>query len=252
MFLAVTSSPRGKCRSIFLTGGLVSNFLSTAGSSTVLGDEFNFLVHQISTWSLNGHSGEATDTSTCSMIGADQTYQFSFWVSFAISNSFPSFSIYSSALDYSLLSSWGHSVQGGQLLGYLPSSAMLKTPETLELVLRWPIFFSAVGDDDKPEMAESTLVRSEVVSMASEDMFAWLRRLSFALTVSDGYSTVRLGTVVGRRSGTSTTRRWVNKKESWMRAGLDDLVTTRGIRGRQCGVASKAPCQSSADFMRFT
>lgn len=54
----------------------------------------------------------------------------------------------------------------------LPKSATLNTPEALELVLRWPIFFSAVGEDDKPEMAESTLLRSEVVSMASEDMLS--------------------------------------------------------------------------------
>ena len=36
---------------------------------------------------------------------------------------------------------------------------MLYTPVALELVLRWP-FFSSVGDEDKPEMAESTFVRS--------------------------------------------------------------------------------------------
>ena len=152
----------------------MSIFLSTAGSSTVFGDEFSFLVHQISTWSLNGHCGEATDTSTCTTIEASWTYQFSFWVSFAISSSFPSFSIHSSVLNQSLPSSSEHSIPRGQLLGYLPNSAILKTPETLELVLRWPIFFSAVGDEDKPEMAESTLVRSEVVSMASEDIVAWL------------------------------------------------------------------------------
>lgn len=38
---------------------------------------------------------------------------------------------------------------------------MLYTPAALELALRWP-FFSSVGDEDKPEMAESTLVRSDV------------------------------------------------------------------------------------------
>ena len=39
-FLAVTSSPSGKCRSIFLTGGVVSIFLSAAfsGSSSNAGD----------------------------------------------------------------------------------------------------------------------------------------------------------------------------------------------------------------------
>ena len=43
---------------------------------------------------------------------------------------------------------------------------MLYTPVALELALRCP-FFSSGGEDDKPEMAESTLVRSAV----SADMF---------------------------------------------------------------------------------
>lgn len=39
-FRAVTSRPRGKCRSILLTGGVVSGFLSQpfSGSSRVIGD----------------------------------------------------------------------------------------------------------------------------------------------------------------------------------------------------------------------
>ena len=47
---------------------------------------------------------------------------------------------------------------------------MLYTPAALELALRCPFTgpFSSVGDDDKPEMAESTLVRSE--GAASTDM----------------------------------------------------------------------------------
>ena len=42
-FRAVTSSPRGKCRSIFLTGGVVRNFLRASLSSKVDGEVFNFL-----------------------------------------------------------------------------------------------------------------------------------------------------------------------------------------------------------------
>lgn len=42
-FRAVTSSPRGKCRSIFLTGGVVSIFFRIVGSSTVLVDVLSFL-----------------------------------------------------------------------------------------------------------------------------------------------------------------------------------------------------------------
>ena len=39
---------------------------------------------------------------------------------------------------------------------------MLYTPAALELARRCPIFFSSVGELDKPEMAESTLVSSAV------------------------------------------------------------------------------------------
>ncbi len=42
-FRAVTSSPNGKCRSIFLTGGVVSSFLRISLSSTVEGDVLIFL-----------------------------------------------------------------------------------------------------------------------------------------------------------------------------------------------------------------
>ncbi len=42
-FRAVTSRPSGKCRSIFLTGGLVRNFLSTSFSSSVAGEVLSFL-----------------------------------------------------------------------------------------------------------------------------------------------------------------------------------------------------------------
>jgi hypothetical protein len=41
-FRAETSRPSGKCRSIFLTGGVVRSFLRTAGSSIVLGDLLSF------------------------------------------------------------------------------------------------------------------------------------------------------------------------------------------------------------------
>lgn len=49
--------------------------------------------------------------------------------------------------------------------GDLPRSAMLYTPAALELALRWPL--CSGGDDDKPDTAESTLVRFDV----SADMF---------------------------------------------------------------------------------
>ena len=43
---AVTSRPRGKCRSIFLTGGLVRNFFKASFSSTVAGEVLSFLCNQ--------------------------------------------------------------------------------------------------------------------------------------------------------------------------------------------------------------
>jgi hypothetical protein len=39
----VTSRPRGKCRSIFLTGGVVNGFLRIEASSIVLGEVLSFL-----------------------------------------------------------------------------------------------------------------------------------------------------------------------------------------------------------------
>lgn len=44
-FRAVTSNPNGKCRSIFFTGGSVSIFLSTPGSSSVAGDLLSRLIN---------------------------------------------------------------------------------------------------------------------------------------------------------------------------------------------------------------
>lgn len=98
------------------------------------------------------------------VLSVDVTYQFSFCVSFAICNSLPSFSIRLSAAR-SLL----HLQERLQLLE-LPKSAMLYTPAALELALRCPLTgaLSSGGDDDKPEMAESTLVRSD--GAASTDM----------------------------------------------------------------------------------
>ncbi len=48
----------------------------------------------------------------------------------------------------------------------VPKSLMLYTPAALELALRCPLTIplSSGGDDDRPEMAESTLVRGSTVS----------------------------------------------------------------------------------------
>lgn len=51
---------------------------------------------------------------------------------------------------------------------------MLYTPAALELALRWPLTPSLGGDDDKPETAESTLVRSTVsADMMCIDRVLW-------------------------------------------------------------------------------
>ena len=43
----------------------------------------------------------------------------------------------------------------------LPKSLMLYTPAALELALRWPLISLLGGEDDNPETAESTLVRTD-------------------------------------------------------------------------------------------
>ena len=49
-----------------------------------------------------------------------------------------------------------------ELLSNLPRSLMLYTPAALELALRWPLISFWGGEDDKPDTAESTLVRADV------------------------------------------------------------------------------------------
>jgi hypothetical protein len=98
-FRAVTSSPRGKWRSIFLTGGSVSIFLRElfSGSSIDIGDlliRLNIMTHQSSFYQnvrkLSQGQGMAR---TSEAFQSKCTYQFSFCVSLAIFSSFPSFSI---------------------------------------------------------------------------------------------------------------------------------------------------------------
>ena len=83
-FRAVTSSPSGKCRSIFLTGGVVSSFLSMSFSSTVLGEVLIFL-----------ESGVVCQQAVCLMSRGGaclewrMTYHPVFCVSLAIWSSMP-------------------------------------------------------------------------------------------------------------------------------------------------------------------
>jgi len=52
---AVTSRPRGKWRSIFLTGGVVRNFLRASLSSTVVGEVLIFLVEISDVGNVSSH-----------------------------------------------------------------------------------------------------------------------------------------------------------------------------------------------------
>ena len=84
---------------------------------------------------------------------------------------------------------------------------MLYTPAALELALRCPFTgaLSSVGDDDKPEMAESTLVRSE--GAASTDILddgieVRVRYLSYGMTLFCVLEILDLADDKRRRSGT--------------------------------------------------
>ena len=69
-------------------------------------------------------------------LGKIKTHQFSFWVSFAISSSFPSFSVpwlASCTNVFNVLQTPCIEEANDE---HLPRSAMLKTPDALELVLR--------------------------------------------------------------------------------------------------------------------
>jgi len=59
-FRAVTSRPSGKCRSIFLTGGSVRNFLRTSFSSSVAGDLLSRLMIELASALRWHHNDEMT------------------------------------------------------------------------------------------------------------------------------------------------------------------------------------------------
>ena len=90
---------------------------------------------------------------------------------------------------------------------------MLYTPAALELALRCPLTgpLSSVGDDDRPEMAESTLVRSE--GAASTDMLvrggvARFRCFFNDMTLVCNLEILDLAVDKSRQSGT---RQWARR-----------------------------------------
>ena len=76
---------------------------------------------------------------------------------------------------------------------------MLNTPAALELALRCPIFFSSGGEDDKPEMAESTLVRGDAVSAMTDDSLGWLMDVRVEADGSHGFKAGRFLIYTSRR-----------------------------------------------------
>jgi hypothetical protein len=88
MLRAVTSSPNGKCRSIFLIGGLQSSFFSQSLSSIVDGEVLIFL----KSLSAGAHTTAAAEDRV-RICRSARTYQFNFWVSGAILSSTFSFSL---------------------------------------------------------------------------------------------------------------------------------------------------------------
>lgn len=102
-------------------------------------------------------------------VGVEVTHQFSLCVSFAIVNSFPSFSMHLSAARPCIMSGREHLFNA---LINSPKSLILYTPAALELALRCPLTapLSSGGEDDKPDTAESTLLRGTIVSA---DMLTW-------------------------------------------------------------------------------
>lgn len=94
------------------------------------------------------------------------TYQFSFWVSFAIVSSLPSASVHLSATRVSVC------LLPVSVVVDSPKSLMLNTPAALELALRCPLTgVLSGGDDDKPEIAESTF-SSGAGAVSAADMLA--------------------------------------------------------------------------------
>lgn len=84
------------------------------------------------------------------------TYQFSFCVSGAILSSTPSFSAH-------IISTY-HPREHRRQAQNSPRSLILKTPDTVLLVLRCLGSFLSLGEAGTSEMAESTLLRSAFVS----------------------------------------------------------------------------------------
>lgn len=135
-FRAVTSSPRGKWRSIFLTGGVVSIFLRCSLSSTVVGDVLIFLER-------NRVSRQWCDCGVTT------------WGSLTIP---ASASPWQSEAPFLLpLLRVSGLFRNTRQRKDIPRSLMFMTPLALELARR--CFVSLGGDDAMPWTAESTLVR---------------------------------------------------------------------------------------------
>lgn len=171
-FLAVTSIPKGKCRSIFLTGGFVKCILRIEGSSIDMGLELIFLRKELSASTYSWQ-----DTTTAKGLRGR--------IQYGDGDLPPRFLSLDRKLQLNpiLLCARGHMLAGllceglvtlrlwvrsvSEEAASLPRSLMFMTPAALELCLLWP--FSLGGEDDKPWTAESTLESGSVMVGAGGD-----------------------------------------------------------------------------------
>lgn len=145
----------------------MSIFLSTAGSSSVAGDLLSRLGStSAASAPMNVQHGDELDTTAKPLtVGfALLTSSASVFLVLFAAPCLPSLCIVQPCVRYKTPSIFD--CQDQLDLNDLPKSLILYTPAALELALRCPLTIplSSGGDDDKPEMAESTLVRGSTVS----------------------------------------------------------------------------------------
>lgn len=169
---AVTSRPRGKWRSIFLTRGVQRGFLRMSGSPRAEGEVLSFLCFREVLmgfewgWLGGGCWLRMKRWAWSRMVVDGQRHTSSVSASLVLFAAlylpflFPQYQF--EVIHYVSLKCQSSIKKTEHVVLNSPRSTILNTPVTLLLARRWKIFFS-VGDDDKPfSMAESILERSAV------------------------------------------------------------------------------------------
>ena len=143
-FRAVTSSPNGKCRSIFLRGGVVRSFLRISLSSTVEGDVLIFLRRVSGDWANTSAGQPDLPPRPLCLLGNLQL------------------SPRSLCTRESQSAAVRHPVACGPCVRrrghHLPRSLIFMTPLALELARRCLVSLTSLGATSMPWTAESTLV----------------------------------------------------------------------------------------------